>query len=81
MWPVILITLGALFLLDNLSVPGFGFEHTWPVILLVIGAVKLFQTNAPTDDHISPTQGSAMPPVLTAPPADIQPPSGEVKNV
>ena len=85
MWPVILITVGVLFLLDHLSVSGVGFEHTWPIFLLVIGGVKLLQTNAPTDGHISPSQPPVipppMPPRISAPPADLQPPSGEVKNV
>lgn len=79
LWPVILITLGILFLLDNLGAPGLGFDHTWPVILLVIGAVKLLQSNAPTDDHISPTLPPAVPSATSAPP--LQPPSSEVKNV
>jgi hypothetical protein len=80
LWPVLLITLGVLFLLDNLGARGLGFEHTWPVILLVIGGVKLLQTNAPTTDHIPPTLPLG-PPVMTAPTGDVQPPSGEVRNV
>jgi hypothetical protein len=80
MWPVILITLGVLFLLDNLGVHDLGFEHTWPVILLVIGAVKLLQSNASTYDHIPP--GSSVPtPGISPPPPEVQPPSGEVRNV
>ena len=81
MWPVILITLGILFLLDNLGVHGLGFDRTWPVILLVIGGVKLLQTNAPTDDHIPQV---IPPPALgagSAPPEQMQPPSSEVRNV
>ena len=80
LWPVILITLGVLFLLDNIGVRGFEFQHTWPVILLVIGAVKLLQTNAPTDNHISPN-APPPPPAMPAPTGEIQPPSGEVRNV
>lgn len=73
MGPVILITLGVLFLLDNLGVHGFDFDRTWPVILLVIGAVKILQSSGPTVGHIEPLSGApAMPPA--------QPPSGEVRN-
>jgi membrane-bound ClpP family serine protease len=80
MWPVILITLGILFLLDNLGVPGFGFDHSWPVILLVVGGVKLLQSNAPMEDHIAPT---SLPRVAAGVPSapPMSPPSGEVKNV
>ena len=81
MWPVILITLGILFLLYNLGVHGLGFDRTWPVILLVIGGVKLLQSNAPTDDHIA----QALPPAAlgagSAPPGQMPPPSSEVRNV
>lgn len=72
MGPVILITIGVLFLLDNLDVHGFDFNRTWPVILLVIGAVKLMQSSAPTVGHVE-----LQPPL---PPAGVQPPSSEVRN-
>jgi TM2 domain-containing membrane protein YozV len=62
MWPAILVTVGTLFLVDNLNGPGF--ERTWPLILLVIGAVKLLQSNASDAGHLGG------PPVLppSAPP-------------
>ena len=75
MGPVILMTLGVLFLMDNLGVHGFDFERTWPVILLVIGAVKLLQSGAPTVGHIEP-----QPVVPGAVPPAAMPPSGEVRN-
>jgi hypothetical protein len=79
MGPAILVTLGVLLLLDNVSRVGFG--KTWPAILLVIGVVKLVQSNASSQGHVEPlppTPPSAPPP----PPAPPQPPaSGEVKNV
>ncbi|MBZ5535325.1 MAG: DUF5668 domain-containing protein [Acidobacteriia bacterium] len=44
MGPIILITVGALFLLDELfPYRGWGIGHTWPVILVVIGAVKILE--------------------------------------
>ena len=82
MWPAIMVTLGVLFLLDELHGPGF--ERTWPLILLVIGGVKLLQSNASDAGHIGgppvlPPAGAAPPPV---PPIDNtnRPPS-EVSNV
>ena len=45
-WPVILITLGTMFLLDEL-VPGWGVSKTWPVLLIVIGVVKLLRSGQP----------------------------------
>jgi hypothetical protein len=37
--PVILITVGVLFLVDRFT--SFGFGQTWPVLLIVIGVLKL----------------------------------------
>src|SRR5215470_10144291 len=50
MWPTIMVTLGVLFLIDNLHGPGF--ERTWPLLLLAIGGVKLLQSNASETGHI-----------------------------
>jgi len=46
MWPVVLIALGVLLLLQEF-VPGWGFSHTWPVLLILIGLVKLVDTFRP----------------------------------
>jgi hypothetical protein len=86
MWPSVMVTVGVLFLMDNLHGPSF--ERTWPLILLVIGAVKLLQSNASDAGHIG-----APPPVLPQPPVQPPPdmptsdpganipPSGEVNHV
>jgi len=37
--PIILITVGVLFLIDRFT--AFGFGQTWPVLLIVIGILKL----------------------------------------
>ena len=84
MGPAILMTLGVLFLLDNVS--RFEFHRTWPAILLVVGVVKLVQSNASSGGHIGPLPpGSSVYPPSTppAPPSQTaEPPSsGEVKNV
>jgi len=46
MFPVILIVVGAMFMLDHL-VPGWGVRRTWPVLLIVIGVFKLLDIARP----------------------------------
>jgi len=65
-WPAVIVTLGVLFLMDNLHGPGF--DRTWPLILLVIGGVKLLQSNASDEGHIA---GPPVPPVQPQPTAMI----------
>jgi hypothetical protein len=88
MGPALLVTLGVLFLLNNIS--NIGFHRTWPAILLVIGAVKLMQNNASSAGHIGPLPPGAgpcaspnVPPIVPPPSQDPTQPtsSGEVKNV
>ena len=40
--PLLLIALGALFLLNNLS-DVYRFSKTWPVIFIVIGLAKVWE--------------------------------------
>ena len=37
--PVLLVTLGTLFLIDHSG--GMGFGRTWPVLLIVLGILRL----------------------------------------
>jgi len=68
MGPAILVTVGILFLLDNVSEISFG--RTWPAILLVIGVVKLVQSNASYTGHIGslPSGTTGYPPTPPPPP-------------
>jgi hypothetical protein len=59
MGPAILITVGVLFLLDQMRGGYFSFSNTFPVILIVIGLVSLACSLAPMDGHI----GGSYPPV------------------
>ena len=95
--PAMLVTIGVLFLLDNISRVDFG--RTWPAILLVIGVVKLMQSNASWAGHVGPLPPgtTAYPPSYPPPPPpsypgvppsgpqtpaqSTDPSSGEVKNV
>jgi len=73
--PVVLITLGVLFLIDQYSMYGIG--RTWPILLIVIGVVKLLQWNAPLTGHvdvwhIGPPPGGPNPGGGAQPPSDGQ---------
>ena len=37
--PVLLVTLGTLFMIDHAG--GMAFRQTWPVLLIVLGMVRL----------------------------------------
>ena len=50
MGPVILITLGVLFLIGEYS-GRYSFNELWPIILIVIGAVKIVESTASTEGH------------------------------
>jgi LiaI-LiaF-like transmembrane region len=46
MGPVVLITLGLMFLLAQFM-PGWGIGRTWPALLIVIGVIKLLDAGRP----------------------------------
>lgn len=62
MGPAIVITLGLLFLLQELQGGRFDFSNTWPILLLVIGAVRLASAVAPMEGHIYPAAVPVPPP-------------------
>jgi Domain of unknown function (DUF5668) len=53
MGPVVLITIGVLFLIQQFSHDYLTFARLSPVILIVIGVVKILRAVAPSDGHIS----------------------------
>lgn len=54
MGPAVVITVGVLFLLQQLMrSPYFDFSNTYPIILIVIGAVHLATVFASDAGHIS----------------------------
>jgi hypothetical protein len=53
MGPAVIITVGVLFLLDQMRGGDFSFGNTYPVILIVIGAISLAAAASPADGHIS----------------------------
>lgn len=83
MGPVIMITLGVLFLLSEFT--HWRFHQTWPILLIAIGIVKVLGSSSDTTNHVPPYVpglAGAPPPALgTVPPAQgPQPPQG-VSNV
>jgi hypothetical protein len=86
MGPAMLLTIGFLFLIENVHMANFG--RTWPVILLVVGGVKLLQGSASAEGHIPslaaganlPGEGGAIPPTPPVPPVPPVPPTSEVNR-
>lgn len=50
MGPVVLITLGALFLIGEYS-GRYSLSELWPILLIVVGAVKIAEALASTEGH------------------------------
>jgi Domain of unknown function (DUF5668)/B-box zinc finger len=86
MGPAVVLTIGLLFLLQNLDIGDLHFGRTWPVILLVIGGVKLAQGSASVEGHIPPLSsgeiplGGPIPPPPPVPPVPPVPPTSEVNH-
>ena len=67
MGPAILITIGVLFLLDQVThIYWMEFGRTWPAMLIVIGLIMFLQHNAPATGHI-PREYMGMPQAMPAP--------------
>lgn len=71
MGPAAIITIGVLFLLDQLRGGIFSFWNTCPVILIVLGIISLAGAAASTEGHITgpvPTAAAGAPGPLPTPP-------------
>jgi len=62
MGPAVIITIGLLFLLDQMRGGFLSFGNTFPVILIVIGTVSLAAALAPMDGHINGSYPPVPPP-------------------
>lgn len=71
MGPVIVVTVGVLFLLAEMRGGFFDFGNTYPVIIIVIGLISLASAMASSEGHVS----SAAPAPPGMPPAQNVPPS------
>ena len=74
-----IITVGALFLLDQNSY--MGFDRTWPVILLVAGLFSFLSRSASTEGHVQPYMVAPTPQSGYAQPGYVQPGSVQQGNV
>lgn len=74
MGPVVVVTVGVLFLLAEMRGGFFDFSNTYPVIIIVIGLISLASALSSSEGHVSSTP--AVPPAM--PPASGMPssPSG-----
>jgi hypothetical protein len=68
MGPAVLITIGVLFLLDQMGhVHWMDFGFTWPALLIVIGLIKLLEHSASINGHIPREYGANLPPNMSQP--------------
>jgi hypothetical protein len=67
--PAVIVTVGVLFLLQQMRGGYFDFGNTYPVILVVIGALLLASSLAPMDGHINTNAPSVQPMNPPPPPA------------
>jgi len=82
MGPAVIITVGVLFLLDQMRGGYLSFGNTYPVILIVIGAISLAAAAAPADGHISgpvPPAGAVAPGTVPPVPQSQFPTQGQGK--
>ena len=77
--PVMMVTVGTLFLIANYT--RFDFHDLWPVILIVLGGMMLLRPSSSRTGHIQ----LGMPPMPPAPPSGpasgSQNSSSQVQNV
>ncbi|MGH9601988.1 MAG: LiaI-LiaF-like domain-containing protein [Terriglobales bacterium] len=76
--PVMMVTIGTLFLIANYT--RFDFGDLWPVILIVMGGLMLLRPSFSRAGHLNPG-GPPTPPNPTAPASGSQNPSSQVQNV
>jgi len=58
--PIILITVGVLFVFDRFT--AFHFGQTWPVLLIVIGLLRLLCRRASSPRQLLPSPPGSPPP-------------------
>ena len=75
--PVMMVTIGTLFLIANYT--RFDFGDLWPVILIVMGGLMLLRPSSSRGGHMNPGVQPA-PPTPPAGPAS-QNPGSQVPNV
>jgi len=69
MGPAVVITVGVLWLLNEVHGGKFYFGSTWPVILIVIGLVHLASSMASREGHLDSRPQIETPQTTPGPPA------------
>ncbi len=80
MGPAVIITVGVLFLLDQMRGCDFSFGRTYPVILIVLGIINLAAAAASTEGHVSgrvPAAAAGTPGSLPSAPQNRVPGQGQ----
>ncbi len=72
MGPAVVITIGVLFLIQEIRDGGFDIGNTWPFILIVIGAILLASSLAPMNGHIDAATAPPVAPGGSAAPGSTQ---------
>ena len=72
MGPAVVITIGLLFLLQEMRGGYLGFDNTYPLILVVIGAILLGSSLAPSEGHVSEVAPPQAPPTPGSPAGSAQ---------
>ena len=78
MAPTLVITLGVLFLVSQISGGRFYFGNTWPLLILIIGVVQLASSMVSREGHIEPPPPGTIPPPPAAPTPPVAPPQTPV---
>jgi hypothetical protein len=71
MGPAVIITVGVLFLLDQVRGGFFSFWNTYPVILIVLGLISLAAAASSTEGHLPTAAPTAVPSAQATPPSQV----------
>ena len=77
--PVMMVTIGTLFLIANYT--RFDFHDLWPVILIVMGGLMLLRPSSSRAGHLNPGEPPPTPPASSGPASSSSNPSSQVSNV
>ena len=70
MGAAVLLTVGGIFLLRNLSYQwSYDSPHYWPLLLIVIGLMLFGQRSASLQGHVQPNGYPPLPGIVSTPPA------------
>ena len=77
--PVMMVTIGTLFLIANYT--RFDFHDLWPVILIVMGGLMLLRPSSSRAGHLNPGEQPPTAPEASGPASSSSNSSSQVSNV